>query len=735
MIADTAVVEILEITGLTQLPHLGWVNPILAPFQRAMGDRFFECPDFSAILPGHVQPAVDFLLADFQRAIDSVCSTDVIRFESIITPLEAASTRLKQGFGAVEHLYRVQDCPALRVAYQAAQTQVTQFLSELNQNYPLYLRLKYLHALPSKSGADASVMARVLTRWLLEFERGGVNLKAPQAAALLDNVQQLAALATQFEQQLLDSTQAFALDISEADAAVKLAGLPECALAMLRAQAQAAGTAGCRITLRYACYAAVMNFAENRDLRAQIYFAYATRASEFCGSALDNGPVIEAIMRLRLRSAELLGYQSPAELILLDKMAGSVANVERFLLKLTDQLRPHAAIELQTLQAFATAQGLLSADETLAAWDLNFIAERYKQQQLGFDSAELKTYFEVEHVLPALSSLTHALFGLHFELDCAMPRWHQDVRFYRLVEAQGNTIAGFYLDLFSRAGKRSGAWMDLCSARIVHADRVQLPIAQLVCNFAPAAGDARAALSHDELLTLLHEFGHGLHLMLTQVQTPGASGIDGIEWDAIELPSQLMENFGWSRAGLALFGKHAQTGKAMPDALANALMRSKSLLAGLRLIRQLEFASFDFVIHSQQQRLSLRKITQLLSHVRAKISVQGAPHWQRFPQGFSHIFAGGYSAVYYGYLWAEVLSADAFSWLAEQSSEHSIGLLAHSLREFGERFRTHILAVGSSVPALQAFIAMRGRAPDSAKLLESYGLGVDSRGAKMCDRE
>ncbi len=721
MIADTADKDIFEASGPAHLLRAVSENPILVPFQHALGDRFFECPDFNALLPKHVLPAVNFLLTDFSRAIDSVCHTDVIRFESIITPLEVANARLKQGFGAVEHLYRVQDSPELREIYELAQTRVTQFLSELNQNYALYLQLKALDMQQSETG----VQARVLARWLLEFERGGVHLKGPQAAAFLDNVQQLAALATQFEQQLLDATQAFAMDIDEADAEVKLAGLPDYALAMLRAQAVEAGVFGYRISLRYACYAAVMNFAKNRELRAQVFRAYATRASENCVSGFDNGPVIEAITRLRLRNAELLGFHCPAELVLLDKMAGSVADVEQFLLKLTAQVRPHAAIELQTLHEFAKTQGLLGANQTLEAWDLNFISERYKQQQLGFDSPSLKNYFEIEHVLCALSELSDALFGLHFERDFGMPCWHQDVRFYRLVDAQGISAAGFYLDMYARSGKRSGAWMDVCSARIVGSDRVQLPIAHLVCNFAPAAGDSHAALSHDELLTLLHEFGHGLHLMLTQVQTPGASGIDGIEWDAIELPSQLMENFGWHSTGLALFGKHAETGEAIPDALVNALMQSRSQLAGLRLIRQLEFASFDFAIHCQQQRLTIKKIMQQLNYVRAKISVLEAPAWQRFPHGFSHIFAGGYAAVYYGYLWAEVLSADAFSWLAEQTCAHSNEPSAQLLRAFGERFRSHILAIGSSVPALDAFTAMRGRAPDSTNLLESYGLQIN----------
>ena len=686
-------------------------NPLRVLFQYDLGDRQFCCPDFSALQPAHVMPAVQDLLLDFQQVIADVCASATIRYDSLLAPLEAANARLRQGFGAVEHLYRVQDSPALREAYGEAQTRVTQFLSELNQNYPLYQKLKALAAGQSETGANE----RVLARWLLEFERGGVQLKGSLAATFLENVQQLAALSTQFEQQLLDATQAWALDLSALEAQTQLAGLPEFALVLLRQQALEAGLPGYRITLRYPSYAAVMNFAEDRNLREKLYQAYATRASEFGDAAFDNGPTLAAIMQLRLRNAELLGYRCPAELILLDKMAGNCASVEQFLLTLTAQARPHAVNELHSLEQFAKEHALLERAEPLQAWDLSYISEGYKQHQLGFDSASLKHYFEVEHILGALSQLMEALFGLHFESDSAMPIWHPEVRFYRLVDSGGITIAGFYLDLFARVGKRGGAWMDVCSARNPIPGGLQLPIAHLVCNFSPPAENGYAALNHDELLTLLHEFGHGLHLMLTEVPTQGASGIDGVEWDAIELPSQLMENFAWSTAGLALFARHIGTGTAMPDALVQSLKGSKSMLAGLRIVRQLEFASFDFAIHSQQQRTPLKKIMQQLGFVRAKVSVLQAPAWQRFPHSFSHIFAGGYGAVYYGYLWAEVLSADVFSMIEEMPNG--------SLADFGARFRKHILAVGGSVPALQAFVALRGRQPEPAKLLNSYGLG------------
>jgi oligopeptidase A len=544
-----------------------------------------------------------------------------------------------------------------------------------------------------------------------DFELAGVALEEPARSRFREIETELTRLSTEFEQAVLDATDAWFED--RADAAA-LAGLPESALAVLRSYAEEAGVPGYRVTLKQPSYVAVMTYADDRDLRRRVYEAYATRASDQGPHAgrWDNSARIETILALRHEAATLLGFANAAAESLATKMAGKPERVLGFLTDLAQRARPLAERDYAEMRAYA-AEHLGIAD--FQPWDSAYTAEKLRLARYALSEEELKPYFPLDAALSGLFAVAERVFGVRFAARAGVDTWHADVRYYDVVDADGRVFAGCYLDLYARTAKRGGAWMDVCRTRRRHPDGTQLPVAFLTCNFAPPAGGIPSLLTHDDVITLFHEFGHGLHHLLTEVDWPRIAGISGVEWDAVELPSQFMENFCWTREALDLIARHWQTGAPLPDDLFKRMLAARHFQAGLFLVRQLEFALFDFRIHLEFNPEAGARVLELLDDVRREVAVIRPPAWHRFPQSFTHIFAGGYAAGYYSYLWAEVLSADAWSRFEEA------GVLD---RGTGEAFRRAVLAVGGSRPALESFIEFRGREPDTTALLKSYGLAA-----------
>ena len=667
-------------------------------------------PAFSAFSAAHVAPAVRQLLGDFAQCVHAILVRELHTWESLFAPLEAVSERLNHAFGTVEHLHRVCDSEALREVYGPALELVTEHASALMQNRALYAVMQRFAQSGEYAGLSRAQQTLV-QHWLRDFKLGGVALEASPRERFREINQELAQLASEFEEAIMDATGAWSLHLTERAA---LAGLPDSALAQLRAAAEAKELPGWLLTLHYPSYSALLTYAEDRALRAEVYRAFATRASDQGPHALrfDNGPRIEKILRLRLEAAQLLGFAHAADESLATKMAASSERVMGFLQQLVERCKPAGLADLAELRAFARSELKLGE---LEPWDVSFVSERLKAARFGVDDESLRPYFPLSHVLNGLFAVLARVFAIRVVEASAPSTWHSDVRFFELYNAQQQRVASFYLDPYARDKKREGAWMDVCRARRREGGQLQLPVAYLVCNFAPPTSDTPALLTHDDVLTLFHEFGHGLHHMLTQIDFPGVGGIDGVEWDAIELPSQFMENFAWQREGLALLSQHWQNGASLPAAEATQLLAMRKFQAGLHLLRQLEFALFDFRLHLRSEAPGLSEVLSELEQVRDAVSVIRAPAWARFPHSFSHIFGGGYAAGYYSYLWAEVLSADAFAALLERGVFDS---------EVGKRFQQEILSVGGSRPALESFVAFRGREPEVAPLLSSYGLAA-----------
>jgi oligopeptidase A len=510
---------------------------------------------------------------------------------------------------------------------------------------------------------------------------------------------------------VLDATEAWSEPVAEESA---LAGLSETDRALLREYAREAGRDGWLVTLKQPSVQAVLTYADDRALRERVYAAYQTRASDQGphASRFDNSARIDQIMALRHEAARLLGFANSAEESLATKMAATPKRVLAFLHDLAARAKPVAERELAELRAFAHEQ-LGIAD--LQPWDVAYAAEKLREKKYALSEEELKPYFPLPAVIDGLFSITERVFGVRLAVRDGVDVWHPDVRFYDVLDAGGKVIAGAYVDLHARSGKRGGAWMDVCRSRFREDATMHLPIAYLTCNFAPPAPEQPSLLTHDDVTTLFHEFGHGLHHLLTEIDFPGVAGISGVEWDAVELPSQFMENFAWQREALALFARHWQTGAALPDDLFKRMLAAKHFHAGLFLVRQLEFGLFDFRLHLEYDAARGARVMELLGEVRCEVAVITPPAWQRMPHGFAHIFAGGYAAGYYSYLWAELLSADAFGRFEEA------GVFD---RASGEAFRRCILAIGGSRPALESFVEFRGREPTPDALLRSYGLAA-----------
>ena len=667
---------------------------------------FSGLPPFDQIRAEHIGPAIDELLARAEAAVKAAETVSPVSWDRFVVPLDDATERLYRAWGQVSHLQAVVNTPELREAYNANLPKVTRFGSALGQNLALFAQYKALAASAEAAGYDAA-RRKVLGNALRDFRLGGAELDEAGKARFSAIREELSALSAKFSQNVLDATDGFALYVSDV---AELAGLPAEVVAAARAAAQKDGKDGYKLTLQMPCYLPVQTYADNRALREQLYRANAVRASEFGDAALDNSANIDRILALRAELAALLGFASYADYSVATKMADTPQQVLAFLRDLAARAKPHAQRDRAELEAYARDELGLAE---LEAWDLAYASEKLKQARYSYSEQEVKQYFTEDRVLAGLFDVIQRLYGLQVQPDSA-PVWHPDVRFYRLVDASGALVGQFYLDLYAREGKRGGAWMDDCRNRRDRADGVQTPLVYLVCNFGRGTDGKPATFSHNEVTTLFHEMGHGLHQLLTRVGELGVAGINGVEWDAVELPSQFMENFCWEWERVQAMTAHADTGAPLPRELFDRMLAAKNFQSGMFTVRQLEFALFDMELHSRFDPAQ-DSVLQLLERVRDEVAVNRAPAWHRFPHQFSHIFAGGYAAGYYSYKWAEVLSADAYAAFEEQPD---------ALADTGARFLAEVLARGGSRSAAENFRAFRGREPKIDALLRHSGMAA-----------
>lgn len=662
-------------------------------------------PAFDAIRPEHVTPAIDQLLAQANDALERAVSDAVpADYDALSAVLDVATERLGRAWGAVGHLKAVADTPELREAYNTNQPKVVEFHTRMGSDERLYAKYK---ALDANAGTLTPPRRKALSNAIRDFVLSGAELQGEAKQRFAQIQERMAELQQKYSEHVLDATDQFAHFATEAD----LDGVPADAKEAARAAAQADGKDGYKLTLHFPSYFPVMQYARNRALREAMYRAYLTRASELGPAELDNTALMAELLELRQEEARLLGYATYAEVSLVPKMAESPREVTEFLRELGAKARPSAERDLAELRAFAAAE--LGMPE-LQPWDIAYASEKLKEARYAFSDQEVKLYFTEPKVLEGLFRIIETLFEVAIRPDSA-PVWHPSVRFYR-IERGGELVGQFYLDPYARNGKRPGAWMDDVRGRWHRPEgSTQTPVAHLVCNFAPPVGDKPALLTHDDVTTLFHEFGHGLHHMLTRVEDIAVSGISGVEWDAVELPSQFMENFCWEWEVVSRMTAHVDSGSPLPRALFDKMVAAKNFQSGLQTLRQIEFALFDMRLHAEPG--ASARVQQLLDEVRAEVSVVPVAPFNRFQHGFSHIFAGGYSAGYYSYKWAEVLSADAFSAFEET------GVLNP---ETGRRYRREILEAGGSRPAMESFKAFRGRAPKIDALLRHQGIAGDA---------
>jgi oligopeptidase A len=669
---------------------------------------FSGLPRFAAIQPEHVTPAVDQLLQENRTVIERVATAaDKPTWDNFVAPLDDANERLSRAWGQVAHLNAVMNSPALREAYNANLPRISQYYAELSQDERLYAKFKALRAAPEFAGLDRA-QRKIVENELRDFRLGGAELGPEQKAEFKQVREQLDKLSSRFSDNLLDATNAFAHYVTDP---AELTGIPDDVLEAAREAAKQDGKDGWKFTLQMPSYLPLMQYADNRTLRELMYRAYVTRAAEFGNPEWDNTPIIGQILKLRQRLGQLLGFESFAHVSLEPKMAESPAQVLGFLTDLAARVKPFALRDYDQLAAFARERLALA---TLQAWDIAWASEKLRVERYAFSEQEVKQFFPEPKVLPGVFRLVETLYGLRITPGQASA-WHPDVRFFDIHDASGELIGQFYADLFARPSKRGGAWMDDAITRKRTRSGIQIPVAYLNCNFSAPVGGKPALFTHDEVITLFHELGHGLHHLLTRVEQRGVSGINGVEWDAVELPSQFMENFCWEWEVVSGMSSHVETGAALPRELFDKMLAAKNFQSGLQAVRQLEFALFDMHLHYDFDPDGSLTPLQLLERVRKEVAVVLPPDYNRFPNNFSHIFAGGYAAGYYSYKWAEVLSADAYSLFEE------MGVLSS---EAGERFRREILGVGGSRPALESFIAFRGREPKIDALLRHSGMAV-----------
>ena len=677
-------------------------NPLLATT---------ELPCYAAIRPEHIEPAIDHTLTDNRATLERLLAANPTpTWNNLIQPLEELEDRLSRIWSPVNHLHSVLDSEELRAAYNACLPKLSAYYTELGQHQGLYRAYQQIADGPEYAQLNAA-QRRVIDNALRDFRLSGVALPPEQRDRYKAIMQELAQLNAKFSENVLDATHAWTRHINEE---AQLTGLSESVKALARQTAQQRDLDGWLLTLELPSYLPVLNYADDRELRRTLYDAYCTRASDQGPNAgqWDNGPVMERILALRHEVARLLGFHDYSDYSLATKMADSPQQVLDFLDDLIRRTRPQAEQELQELQTFAREQ--FGVDE-LQAWDIGYYSEKLRQHRYRLSQEELRPYFPITRVLPGLFAVAERLFGITIRSLDGIETWHPEVRVYEIADGSGTPRGRFYLDLYARPRKRGGAWMDGCLSRWVVNGAARLPAAYLVCNFTPPVGDEPALLTHNEVQTLFHEFGHGLHHLLTTVDHPPVAGIHGVEWDAVELPSQFLENWCWSREALNLLAGHYQTGEALPEDLYQRMLAAKHFQAGIFMARQLEFALFDFRLHRDYDPARGGRVQEVLDAVRREVAVILPPPYNRFANAFTHIFAGGYAAGYYSYKWAEVLSADAFSAFEEN------GIFDVTT---GTRFRESILEVGGSRPALASFVEFRGREPRIEPLLRLSGIAA-----------
>jgi len=668
-------------------------------------------PLFTRIRAEHVAPALDDVLAQSRDQRERLLAAPgPYTWNNLAGPLEDMQERLGRVWSPVSHLNAVMNSATLRAAYNAGVPRVTEYSTELAQDERLYAAYQEI-AHGAEFAGLAAAQQKIVQNALRDFRLAGAELDARAKARFKEIQQELSVLGSKFSENVLDATQAWALELTEP---ANVAGLPPTALALARQAAQQHGKPGYVFSLEAPSYVAFITYADNRALRRRMYEAYVTRASDEGPNAgrFDNHELIVRILKLRREAARLLGFANYAEYALQTRMAKSVPQVLDFLRQLAAQSRPAAQRDLAELGDYARAEYGI---DRLEAWDVAYYSEKLRAHRYAFSEEDVRPYFPEHRVVAGLFEVVKRLYGLDIRRVEHVEVWHPDVRFYEIRDADGDVRGRFYTDLYARANKRGGAWMDECINRRRSPDGVQIPVAYLVCNFAPPVDGSPALFTHDEVNTLFHEFGHGLHHMLTKVDYLGVAGINGVAWDAVELPSQFMENWCWEREALALVSGHVKTGEPLPAALYDKMLAAKNFQSGMQFVRQLEFALFDMRLHSDYDPGGERSVQQLLDQVRAEVAVLVPPAFNRFQTSFSHIFAGGYAAGYYSYKWAEVLSADAFSKFEEN------GVFD---RRTGLEFMHHVLEQGGVREPMELFVNFRGREPSIEPLLRHAGLAA-----------
>lgn len=671
---------------------------------------FSGLPRFGQVEVEHVIPAIEQLLDENRAKLKQLLENDsqTYNWENLLLPIEEMDDRLSRAWSPVSHLNSVKNSEALRAAYEHCLPLLSEYHTEIGQNTALFKAIKSIADGSEYQTLDVA-QKKIIENYLRDFHLSGIDLSEDKKARFKDIKQELSRLKSSYENNVLDATHGWSERLEEES---QLSGLPESARAMAKQTAERESVSGWIFNLEFPSYFAIMTHSDDRKLRERFYTAYSTRASELGPNAgqWDNSDNMERIMELRQELAQLLDFNNYAEYSLATKMANSTDEVVTFLEQLASQSREVAEQDIAQLKEFA--QNHLDIDE-LQAWDLNYVAEKLRQHEYDLSQEALKPYFPEHQVLEGLFNIVNRLYGITITAVAGVETWHPDVRFYEIKDVQGILRGQFYLDLYARPQKRGGAWMDECVVRRARGGIVQIPVAYLTCNLTPPIGDDPALFTHDEVNTLFHEFGHGLHHMLTRVDYAAISGINGVAWDAVELPSQFMENWCWEKEALALIARHYQTGEVLPDEIFAKMQAAKNFQSGMQMLRQLEFALFDFEMHIHYQRNDGSQVQNFLDETRKKISVFLPPEFNRFQHGFSHIFAGGYAAGYYSYKWAEVLSADAFSLFEEN------GIFD---QQTGEHFLQTILEMGGVEEPMALFVRFRGRKPEINALLRHSGI-------------
>jgi oligopeptidase A len=664
-------------------------------------------PAFSQIKPEHVEPAIDELLALNRKTIAEILENNPQPdWLSVIEPIEELDDRLSRAWSPVSHMNSVVNSDELRDAYNACLPKLSEYGTEMGQNEALYKAYKYV------AEHDATLdeeQKKVLENAIRDFHLSGVDLPEAQKARFKEIDQQLSKLSSEYSENLLDATNDWVKQINDA---AELSGLPESAMALAKQNAKQRELDGWVLTLDFPSFYPVMTYGDNQSLREEVYRAYNTRASDQSDkSQWDNSDIMEQTLALRHEQAQLLGFGNYAERSLAKKMAKDPQQVLGFLQDLAERSHEQALRELDELKAFAKDE---YAIDLLNPWDIAYYSEKLRQIKYNISQEEVKPYFPAEKVIQGMFDVVSRLYGVSFNELEGIDTWHSDVKFFEIVDDTG-VRAQFYFDLYARPKKRGGAWMDDCASRLKTSEREQIPVAYMTCNFTPPVDGKPALLTHDEVETLFHEFGHGLHHMLTRIDYSAVSGINGVAWDAVELPSQIMENWCWEKEALGLISGHYETGDPIPDELYERMMAAKNFQSAMMMVRQLEFSIFDFRIHAEYDPQQGARIYDILNEVRTAVAVIMPPQWSRFAHGFSHIFAGGYAAGYYSYKWAEVLSADAFSLFEENGIFDA---------QTGQHFLKNVLEKGGSKDAMELFVAFRGREPEIDALLRHSGIAA-----------